>query len=202
MVKGRKQAIINGDNTFQKALDDALNYQSIETHPERISKIKPYISKYNWKGIEFPAGSKDWKKFEQNNKRIALNILFVPYNTEAIRVAYRLEYNHKRENQVNLLMITDGNKWHYLAVSNFSALLEGKLSNHHGDFHCLNCFNSYTRQKRLEEHEEMCYNHDSYRIEMPKWFEDIFKDSLGENSLKAPFAIYLESQKIVHRKKS
>ena len=51
MVKGRKEVIINGDNTFQKALDDALNYQSIETHPERISKIKPYISKYNWKGI-------------------------------------------------------------------------------------------------------------------------------------------------------
>ena len=45
MVKGRKEAIINGDNTFQKALDDALNYQSIETHPERISKIKPRLGK-------------------------------------------------------------------------------------------------------------------------------------------------------------
>ena len=52
----------------------------------------------------------DWKKFEQNNKTIALNILFAPYNTEIIRVAYRSEYNHKRKHQVNLLMITDGNK--------------------------------------------------------------------------------------------
>ena len=60
-------------------------------HPERISKIKPYISKYNWEGIEFPAGSKDWKKFEPNNKTIALNILFVPYNTETIRAVYRLD---------------------------------------------------------------------------------------------------------------
>ena len=32
-LRGRKEAIINGDNTFQKALDDALNYQKIETHP-------------------------------------------------------------------------------------------------------------------------------------------------------------------------
>ena len=31
-------------------------------------------------------------------------------------------------------MITDGNKWHYVAISNLSALLDGKLSNHHGDF--------------------------------------------------------------------
>ena len=50
-LRGRKEAIINGDKDFQKALDGALNYQTIETHPERISKIMPYIDKYNWKGI-------------------------------------------------------------------------------------------------------------------------------------------------------
>ena len=49
-------------------------------------------------------------------------------------------------------MITDGNKWHCLAVSNVSALLEGKLSNYHGDFYCLNCFNSYTTENKLKEH--------------------------------------------------
>ena len=141
-LRGRKEAIINGDNYFQKVLDDALNYQNIETHPEKISKIKPYISKYNWKGIEFPAGPKDWRKFEQNNKTIALNVLFALHNTETIRVAYRSEYNNKREKQVNLLMITDGYKWHYLAITNLPALLEGNFSNYHGDFYCLNCFNS------------------------------------------------------------
>ena len=35
---------------------------------------------YNWKGIEFPAGLKDWKRFEKNNETIALNILQVPHN--------------------------------------------------------------------------------------------------------------------------
>ena len=60
----------------------------MKNDPQGISKIEPYISKYNWEGIEFPVEPKDWEKFEQNNKKIALNILFVPYNTEAIRVAY------------------------------------------------------------------------------------------------------------------
>ena len=55
---GKNEAIINGDNGFQNTLDDALNYQTIETHSERISKLKPYINKYNWEGIDFPAGSK------------------------------------------------------------------------------------------------------------------------------------------------
>ena len=62
--------------------------------------------------------------FEQNDKNIALNILFVPYNTKTIRVAYRSKYNYMRKNQV---MITDGNKQHYLAVSNLSALLAKKI---------------------------------------------------------------------------
>ena len=191
-LRSKKEAIINGDNDFQNALDDALNYQNIEKDPQRISKLKPYINKYNWEGIEFPAGPKDWKKFEQNNKTIALNILFVPYNTETIRVAYRSEYNNKREKQVNLLMISDNNKCHYLAITNLSALLEGKLSNHHGDFYCLNCFNSYTTKNKLKEHEEICNNHDSCHIEMPKWVEKILKYNPGEKSLKAPFAIYLD----------
>ena len=42
----------NNNNNFQNVLDDALNYQTIETHPERISKLKPYINKYNWEGIK------------------------------------------------------------------------------------------------------------------------------------------------------
>ena len=41
-------------------------------------------------------------------------------------------------------MITDGKKWHYLDVTNLSPLLQGKSSNHDGDFYNLNCFNSYT----------------------------------------------------------
>ena len=106
-LRGRKEAITNGDNDFQKALDDALNYQNIETYPERISKIMPYLDEHNWKGIDFPAGPKDCKKFQQNYKKIALNTLFVPHNTETIRVAYRSKYNHKSEKQVILLMMTN-----------------------------------------------------------------------------------------------
>ena len=142
--------------------------------------ISKYINKYNWERVEFPAGLKDWIKFERNNKTIALNILFAPHNTEKLRVAYRSKYNHKREKQVILLMITDGKKSHYLAVINLSALLQGKSSNHYGDFYCLNCFNSYTSKNKLKEHEEICNNHNSCHIEMPNSVEKILKYNPGE----------------------
>ena len=110
-------------------------------------KLKPFINKYNWEGIEFPARPKEGDKIERNNKIIALNILFIPHNTKTLRVAYRSEHNNKRKKQVILLMITDGKKSHYLAVTNLSALLQGNSSNHEGDFNCLNCFSSYTTKK-------------------------------------------------------
>ena len=156
------------------------------------------------------------EKFEQNSNLIALNVLFPPHNTKTIRVAYRSKYNCKGEKQVILLMIIDGIKWHYLAVTKLSALLEGKLSNHHGYFYCLNYFNSYSTKNELKEHKEICNNRDSYRIEMSKWFEKILKYNSGEKSLKARFAIYLDldclqkkrtisskqSRKILHTEKS
>ena len=68
------------DKCFQYSIIVALHHQDIENHPERLSNIYFFSHIYNWEGIEFPAGIKDWKGFERNNKKIALNILFVPHN--------------------------------------------------------------------------------------------------------------------------
>ena len=123
----KKKATINSKNNddkcFQYPIAVALNYEQIKSHPERISKVKPFINQYNWKEINFPSHKKDCKKFQSNNKSITLNILYVPYNTEEIRHAHISKHNPKRENQVILLMITDNEKWHYLAVKKLSALL-------------------------------------------------------------------------------
>ena len=74
--------------------------------------------------IESPSHSKVWKKFEQNNKTYALNILDVPCDTKQIKQPYISKYNNERDGQVNLLMITDGKtNWHYLAIKNISGLL-------------------------------------------------------------------------------
>ena len=89
----------NNDNKcFQYAVTLALNIDKINDHPERISKIKPFIEKYNWKDIDFPSTSKDWKKFKLNNE-VALNILYVPHGTKKIEIAYNSKHNLTRENK-------------------------------------------------------------------------------------------------------
>ena len=55
-----------------------------------------------------------WKKFEQNNITIALNVLYV--KKEKRYPAYVSKNNSNREKQVILLMIWNGERWHYLGV--------------------------------------------------------------------------------------
>ena len=154
-----KRATINPKNKdskcFQYSITAALYHQNIENHPERILNIKPFIYKYNWEGIDFPVGIKDWKKFEQNIKTIALNILYAPHNTKTRNLAYKSKYNRKRKNQVVLLMITYGeqsdeiDKWRYIALKSertdngfnrslrsLSRLFRGITLNNNGDFYC------------------------------------------------------------------
>ena len=58
----------NDDKCFRYAVTLALNLDKIKKDPQRISKIKPFIYQYNWKDIDFPSTSKDWRKFDLNNK--------------------------------------------------------------------------------------------------------------------------------------
>ena len=46
-LRSKKESITSEDNCFQNALNDSLHYQTIKTHPERISKLKRYINRYN-----------------------------------------------------------------------------------------------------------------------------------------------------------
>ena len=116
----KKKATINLKNTddkcFQYAATVALNYEEIESHPERVSNIKPFINKYNWKGINYPSKIDDWKSFGKNNPAIALNILYI--KEKEICPAYISEINSNFEKQIILLMIPNEEKegWYYLVV--------------------------------------------------------------------------------------
>ena len=125
---------------------------------------------------------------------MALNILYVPHNIEEIKHAYKSKHNLKRKNQVILLMITDGEKWHYLAVKKLSALLKGITSKHRGGFYCLNCFNSYSTIEKFKKHRNVCENRDYYYVEIPEKDNKILKYNYGEKSMKVPFIIYAEQK--------
>ena len=91
--------------SFQYPITVGLNYEKIGKHADRITKIKPFINKYNWEGINYPSEKNDWKKFEKNVVKIALNVLCV--KKEKIYPSYVSKHNSNCEKQVILLMISN-----------------------------------------------------------------------------------------------
>ena len=79
-------------------------------------------------------------------------------------IAYKSKYNRKCKNQVVLLMITDGKKWHYIAlksertedgfnrpIKSLSRSFRGVTSDHDEDFYCLNCLHSFRTDNALKK---------------------------------------------------
>ena len=193
-IKDKKSTINPKNNNykcFQYAVTLALNLDRINSHPERISKIKSFIDQYNWNEKDFPSTSKDWKKFELNNE-IALNILFVLHNTKKIHVAYKSKHNLTCEKQVILLMISNGENWHYIVVKSLPGLPKRITSSHNEDFYCLNCFCAYTTKNNIEEHKKICENNKYCHVEMPNEDNKIIKCNQGEKSTKSPFIIHAD----------
>ena len=66
--------------------------------------------------------------------------------------SYMSKHNSNCGKQVILLMIRNGEGWHYLAVKKLSELLRGISSKHHGTFYCLNCLHSFSTENKHESH--------------------------------------------------
>ena len=70
------------DKYFQYAVKVTLNYEEIQKDLQKITKIKPFINRYNWDGINFLSEEDDSKKIEeillmfQNITQIVKNKLF------------------------------------------------------------------------------------------------------------------------------
>ena len=100
----KKKATTNPKNTdnkcFQYTVTVALNYEEIESHPERVSNIKPLIN--------YPSKIDDWRTFEKNNPTIALNVLHTLNILHILHKspAFISKINSNREKQIIILMIS------------------------------------------------------------------------------------------------
>ena len=83
--------------------------------PQRITKIKPFINKYNWEGINFPSQKHDWKKFEKNNVTIALNVLYAIKEKNIFSLCFKT-YLKSWKTNYSFLTIPNEEKWHYFAI--------------------------------------------------------------------------------------
>ena len=108
--------------------------------------------------------------------------------------AYVSKHNLNCQRQVILLMIPNGEEWHYLAVKKPSALLRGIMSKRHGDLHCLKCLHSFATENKRKFHKKVCEN-------VATSFEDtkILEFNQYQKSDKVPFIIYADLKCLIEK---
>ena len=87
--KTTKNQINENDNKlFEYAVTVALNHEKIRKYPERLWKIKPFIDKNDWEGINYPPKKDVGKIFEKNNLAIAFNVYYAQANSKQLFTGY------------------------------------------------------------------------------------------------------------------
>ena len=193
-----KHAIINMKNQDEKCfmwcILRALNPKN--KNAERVdSDLKSKQDTINMEGNGYLVSFRDIDRFEHLNPNISISVL--GYNKEERVYPLKISKCTKRNHDIVLLLLKDGEKSHYCLVKNISALLSSQINNNdHKRYFCLNCFNSFKYEDKLKEHKEYCYENESVQIIMPQQGTYLrFKNFL--HSEKAPFAIYADFESLI-----
>ena len=190
----RKKAIINPHNEdlecFKWAVIAATRWEEIDSHPERITKLKRFETDFDWTGVGFPVSFRTIKRFESQNK-ISINVL-----TVEDRQIYNCRKGRYYDRIVNLMLITENNRKHYVAIKSLSRLLSKQNSKHKEAQHfCMNCLQGFWEVSSRDEHVCYCKNNELVRIEIPHK-KSIIEYSDGQFQFKVPFIIYADFESI------
>ena len=94
----------------------------LKIHPQRITKAqKNMINDLDYKGIEFPVSKTDFGKIEKKNN-LCINVFCYE-----IGLIYPVHISDEEfKNCMDLLLLTDGNKSHYVYIKDFNRFMYNK----------------------------------------------------------------------------
>ena len=113
----------------------------VKRHLERITKEdKNMINDLDYEGFKFPVSKKDYCKIERQNN-ICINVFCYENGlTNPVDVS-----DQKFEHCMDLLLISDENKSHYVYIKDFNRFICNKTKNKNKKYFCkccLQCFSS------------------------------------------------------------
>ena len=125
-----KKAIINPNNfddefCFAWSIIISIHYDEIGIDHKRISKLKRFVNNYDWSDVSFPTDKRDWNRFGKQSFSVALNIFSAHESVKKFDNIRVSTFNRIRPYKVVLLMITDGEKWHFTSVRSETRLFRG-----------------------------------------------------------------------------
>ena len=90
--------------------------------------------------------------------------------------------------EINLILISENDKWHYAAIKSLSRLLTCRNTKNKCKQHfCMNCLQGFTLELSRDEHYSYCIDSKGSTVE--------FYD--GQNQFKVPFMMYADFESIL-----
>ena len=126
-------------------------------HPNRVNKYIQYFSELNFQSFDFTNGSKcsDVHKFNELNN-LCVNIYELKFYQDGDKWKHNLiliEISKNKSDRIVDLLIY---KNHYALIKKINVF----LGEHHKNFICRRCLNSYTSENMLKIHKPKCENND------------------------------------------
>ena len=137
-LKNPRKGLINIKNKDQKCFlwCHVRHINLSKEHPERIKKTdKKIAEKLNYDGIEFPVQEKDFNKIEIKNN-ICINVF--GYDNRLVFPIYISD--QKFEDSMDLLLLIDNDKSHYVYIKDFDRFMFHKKRNKNKKWFCKSCF--------------------------------------------------------------
>ena len=121
-------------------------------HPERILKNdKKIAEELNYDVIEFPVQVKDFNKIEIKN-----NICINAFGYDN-RLAFPIYISDQKfEELIDLLLLIDNDKSHYVYIKDFDRFMFHKTKNKNKKWFCKSCLQCFSSENILIKHKENC----------------------------------------------
>ena len=162
---------------------------------ERINKQdKKIAASLNYSDIVFPLDINDYEKIED---RFQMQVNVFGYENKV----YPLYISKKSYNQtLNLLLITEKDKSHYVFIKDFNRLMFSRTKHKDKKHHCMSCLQSFTKEEILNQHKKQCLlingcqavNYESGTIKFTNY----------EKQIPVPFKIYADTECFLKRTNS
>ena len=155
-------------------------------HPGEILKIdKRFDEKLYYSGIEFPVQEKYFSKTEVKND-ICINVF--GYENRLVFPIYIFE--QKFEDYMDLLLLIDDDKSHYVYIKDFNTFMFHKTKNKNKKWFCKSCLQCFSKENVLIKHKEDCLSiNGKQSVQLEEGiieFQNYFKQ------IPVPFKIYAD----------
>ena len=153
-LRSSKKGLINIKNNDQKCFlwCHVRHINPVKIHPERITRQgKKLVNDLDYDGVGFAVREKDFSKIEKKNN-ICINVFC--YGNKLVFPIYISD--QKFENSMDLLLVTDGDKSHYVYIKDFDRFMFHKTKNKNKKYFCKSCLQCFSSKNVLTKHKEVC----------------------------------------------